>query len=229
MSENNAMHGKFLLTASTFLLTALGASAASAAPSTLDATLFATYRTSPTSVSFVICGSLPDSEGCYGFGTMSPFQNACAVLEGRPKTTGDVVTRAIYVLDKRSSKKEPVTLYVYERLDTISSSYDSVQVKLIQQVPLGITGGPAAKCWMAGNDDFVYAGTSVGGAVSVNKKSLAITPEGSGPLVNITSDERGYVSLNFSGEFGLVGPQGQGEESGGGNAEMVNTRNAVSF
>lgn len=219
------MHSKFLLAASALLLLGgVNASPAAAAP---DDGLFATYTGSTNSVNFTVCGSVPGSSGCYGAGGMSPFDNACAVLEGAPDIAGNVVTRAVYILDKRSTKTAIANLYVYERIITINAPYASIQTKFIKQVPLGIPGGAGAKCSLAGNVNFVYAGTSDGGAVSVGKKGLAVTPMGSGPLVDITSDTRGYISLNFSGSFNLVNPHGQSEQVGGGNVEMISTRNAL--
>lgn len=200
----------------------------------LDANLFATYTVSPTSVQFDVCGSTADSEGCFGGGTMAPFQHACAVLEGTPHTKGDIVSRDVYVLDRRSSKTAPVTLYVYRRTDTITASYDSVQVTLAQTVPLSILGGPGAQCSMAANNSYIYAGTSVDtSAVAISKTDFSFNSVGGfsppATIKSITADDRGYVSIEFNGGFYLVNPTGGGEEDGGGGAEEVNTRNGLKF
>jgi hypothetical protein len=193
--------------------------------------LFATYSANATSVSFTVCGSLPESEGCYGFATMQPFEQACAVLEGKPKINKDnVMTRAIYVLDKRTSKAAPITLYVYKRTDTLTDSDDTVQVTLEQSVPLGLTGGSSSHCSMAGNDDYVYAATDQDEtAAGINKKTLTVSQLGGfsppSTITSITADDRGYVSLHFVEGFYVFAPDGSGEEDGGGAADMVNTRN----
>lgn len=209
-----------------------GMQPALAASSQIDAGLFATFSASQTSVSFVVCGSLPESEGCYGSATLSPFESVCAVLQGTPnyKTNG-VVERDIYILDRRASKNASVLLYVYKRKDTISDGgYDSVSTMLARTVPLASEGGPNAKCSMAGNNAAIYAGTSKDTFANViDKNTYVVTRYGgfSPPahLHSITADERGYVAIHFDGGFYVVGPDGRGEEDGGGAADMINTRN----
>jgi hypothetical protein len=193
--------------------------------------LFATYSANATSVSFTVCGSLPQTEGCYGGGTMQPFEQACAVLEGTPKINKkNVMTRAIYVLDKRTSNTAPINLYVYKRTDTLTDSYDTVQVTLVQSVPLGLTGGASSHCSLAGNLDYVYAATDQDTtAAGINKTTLAVSQLGGfsppSTITSITADDRGYVSLHFGEGFYVFAPDGSGEEDGGGAADMVNSRN----
>jgi hypothetical protein len=184
--------------------------------STLDSTLFATYTAQPdgASVQFTVCGSLPGSDGCYGSETLGPFEHACAVMEGVEKTKGDVVSRAIYVLDKRATKKAPLQLYVYERTDTINGAYDTVHVSLTKQVSLGITGGPSSRCTMAGNPGYVFAGTDASNAAAViDKTTLAASESGGfGTLVSVTADDHGFVAVHFADGFYIAGG---GEEGGG--------------
>ena len=47
----------------------------------LDAHLYTTYASGGTFISFVVCGYV-GSSGCFGGGTLDPFEQACAVLEG---------------------------------------------------------------------------------------------------------------------------------------------------
>jgi hypothetical protein len=199
----------------------------------IDSNLYATYTMGGnSSVSFIVCGSLPGSEGCYEGGTLDPpFEHACAVLEDSPHYNEDVVTRKVYVLDRRSSAKTAVELYVYERKDTISSTFDTVSVKLKKTILLPINGGSGAKCAMAGNGAAVYAGTTKDTvAVSINKDTFEVNTVGgfSPPanLTGITADERGYVSIQFTEGFYLIGPDGGGVEDGGGAAAVVDNRNA---
>src|SRR5262249_12091986 len=113
----------------TAALLACAWSGAAGAKPALDATLFAEYTASATGVQFTVCGATLNTSGCYGGGAMSPpFEQACAVLEGTPKTKNNVVRRDIYVLDKRTSKTDPAMLYIYTRSDTITDSSDTVQV-----------------------------------------------------------------------------------------------------
>jgi hypothetical protein len=199
----------------------------------IDSTLFATYNFSAgaTSVQFVVCGSLPGSEGCYGSGTLAPIGGACGVLENSPKTKGGVVTRDIYVLDRGATKNDTLMLDVFQRKDTISGSNDSIQVTFLKSVSLGIVGGPNAKCTMAGNETAVYAGTDQDGTVvSVDKSTFIhlLVPRmarfaKSTSVLSLTADSYGYIAVSTPEGFYVVDPQGGGEEDGGGSAYMVNT------
>ena len=200
-------------------------------PAALDKGLYATFENEKTEIHFIVCGSTGGSEGCYGSANLNPpFDYACGVLQGKPKTSGDTITRAIYVLDKRTSTTDDMMLYVYERKDVIQNSDDSVSATLKATVDLGITGGASANCMLAGNDAYVYAGTDVSASVAtVNKRSnkighVAGRVPGDG-LVSITADDRGYVALNFTDSFYVVDPKGNDEEDGGGNASFINQRN----
>ncbi|HEX3945531.1 MAG TPA: hypothetical protein VHW69_15745 [Rhizomicrobium sp.] len=204
---------------------------ASAKKQKLDAGLFTTYSGGGASISYVVCGSLPQSSGCYGSGSPSPFEQACAVLEGKAKQKNNVITRAIYVLDKRTSASAAITLSVYTRTDTITDTSDSIQVSLTKTVSLGLNGGASSHCSMAANNDFVYAATDADTvAAGMNKSTYAVSELGgfSPPanIVSITTDDRGYVSLHFNGGFYVYGPDGSLQEDGGGAADMVGTHNA---
>lgn len=206
---------------------------AQASASQIDSNLYATFAMrGHTSVSFVVCGSLPETNGCYGSGDLDPpFEAACAVLQGSPNYNGDVITRDIYVLDKRSSGKTAVQLYIYQRKDTITdNSNDSVSVTLKHTIALPIKGGPNADCALAGNNAAVYAGTTKDTvAVSIDKQTHVVNTLGgfSPPekLVGITADDRGFISLLFSDGFYVIDPKGHGDGDGGGAASLINTRN----
>ena len=50
-----------------------------------DSTLYTSYFASGTTdVNWVTCGSLPQTEGCYGSGSLGSFTNACAVVQSVP-------------------------------------------------------------------------------------------------------------------------------------------------
>ncbi len=182
------------------------AGARKAAP---DDGLYTTFQVQNDLVRYSVCGTLPGSHGCYDGGDLTPFEQACAVLQGSPKTKRNVVTRGLYVLDKRTSKTAPVLLYVYTRTDTLTDTFDTVKVTLIDTINLGITGGSSSHCSMAADKDYIFAGTDADGdAIRISKKDFTLfaftgVSEG-GSVENITTDGRGYFSLKFGGGTDIV-------------------------
>ena len=211
----------------------------------LDGTLFTTYNidSAHTFVSFSVCGSLPGSSGCYGGGSMGPFGNVGALLEGNPKTdlSMGTVTRAIYVLDVASgANQNQVVLDVYTRVDTITTDFDTITVTLSQTISLpALRGATSALGYMAANNQFLFAGTNRSTeGVEINKRSFSVTETGGfSPPINvsaITADQYGYVTVSFGsfnggGSTGFIvfGPDGFEQEDGGGSAFTVNTVQAV--
>jgi hypothetical protein len=214
----------------------LHAQGAAAAP---DSTLYITYSlfssSGQTTVSWVICGSTQESEGCFDSGSLGPFVAVGAMIEGTPSVQGSVVTRAIYVVDSGSAS---VKLYVYKRTDTITASFDTTKITLAHTVTLPLTGGTTALCSMAANSGFLFIGTDQSPeAVEVTKSNLKVTQLGGfSPPINVTAvtaDQYGNVAVtqgNSSGEsgFSLYGPNGEGLEDGGGADFVVGTQQAVS-
>ena len=205
--------------------------AAEAKKVALDAGLYTTYGKAGAGslINFIVCGSVGSSEGCYGAGRLGPFEQPCAVLEGKPRQTKNVIRRAIYVLDKRSSDAAPITLTVFTRIDRFGENSDLIEVRQTKQVPLGITAaGPDAKCSMAANYAFVYAGTDAkNSVVAIDKKTFTIsTIAGSGMVQSITADDRGDVALDFGGSNELFDPQGNQVSGSGGAADVVGSFNA---
>jgi hypothetical protein len=180
--------------------------AAPAAP--IDTTLYTRYNMdlAHTSVSWNVCGSLPGSSGCYGSGSLGPFGQAGALLEGEPKTDliANTVTRAIYVLDIASgTNQDEVVLYVYTKVDTITTDSDTVTVTLSQTISLPLIGGLARQPSMAANKQFLFIGTDRSPyAVEINKRTFSVTQVGGGfsPPINvygILTNQYGYVALSF--------------------------------
>jgi len=206
-------------------------------PAAPDATLYTSYFSSSGYQNFgwVVCGSTQQSSGCYSSGSLGPFGRAGALIEGNPSTQGSTVTRAIYVVDIGSgSGGNGVTLYVYKKTDTVTSSYDTAVVTLTKTVSLPLIGGSTALCSMAANTGFLFIGTDQSPqAVRVQKSNLAVTQVGGfSPPINVSSitvDKYGYVTVTFggftSGESGnyQFGPNGQGVGDGGGAWFMLNT------
>jgi hypothetical protein len=209
-------------------------------PAAPDSTLYTTYSlfgsSGDTTVSWVVCGSTQDTEGCYDSGSLGPFVGVGAMMEGTPFVNGNVVTRAIYVVDSGSANS--VKLYVYKKVDTITADFDTATVTLARIVKLPLTGGSAALCSMAANSGFLFIGTDQSPqGISVKKSTLAVTTLGGfSPPINvlsITADQYGYVTVtqgNSSGEsgFSVFGPNGGGVEDGGGADFMLGTMQAVS-
>jgi hypothetical protein len=232
---------RWLVPASLLLLVVV--SAAPLGATALDATLFTTYtiNSAHTDINWSVCGSTAGSSGCYGSGGIGPFGKAGAILEGNPSTnvTKGTVTRSIYVLDVGyGTSGDGVALYIYKKVDTITSSFDTVVVTLSKTVALPLTGGSSALASMAANTGFLFIGTNQSSqGVRVQKSNSAIvTIPGFSPPINvaaITSDKYGYVTVTFGsfngGESGfyVYGPNGTLQEDGGGAPFMANTMQAV--
>ena len=222
-----------------------GVPAASAA--SIDATLYTRYHTDPnqTIVDWNVCGSLPGSSGCYGSGSLGPFGQIGALLEGEPKTDriANTVTRAIYVLEIASGPNQnEVVLYVYTKVDTITTDSDTVTITLSQTISLplvgGISNGPNQTS-MAANKQFLFIGTSQSPvAVEINKQTFSVTQLSVSPPINIssiTANDYGYATLAFGTfnssdtPFIVVGPDGTAVEDGDGSQVMLNTDQAIRF
>jgi len=212
----------------------------SALPAAPDSTLYTTYSafsgSGQTTVSWVVCGSTQQTSGCYDSGSIGPFVGIGAMMEGIPFVNGNVVTRAIYVVD--SGATSSVKLYFYKKVDTVTADFDTTTVTLVRTVKLPLTGGTTAQCFMAANSGFLFIGTDQSPqAVEVRKSNLSVTQLGGfSPPINvsaITADQYGYVTVtqgnSSSGSgFSVFWPTGGGEEDGGGADFMLGTMQAVS-
>jgi hypothetical protein len=217
---------------------------ATPAATPIDGTLYTRYNMDPahTTVNWNVCGSLPGSSGCYGSGSLGPFGRVGALMEGEPKTDriANTVTRAIYVLDTGSGPTQnEVVLYVYTKVDTITTDDDKVTVTLSQTLSLPLVGGTNPhSAQMAANTLFLFIGTDQSPeAVQIDKRTFSITQLGgfSPPLnlFGIFGDQYGYVTLTFgsfrthNNHFIVVGPDGSVKEEGDISQFMLNTINAV--
>jgi hypothetical protein len=205
-------------------------------PAAPDSTLYTTYSGGPTTLNWIVCGSTAQTSGCYSSGSLGPFIGIGALLEGNPSIKGDVVTRAIYVVD--SGDTNSVTLDVYKKTDTVTADFDTVTVTLARTIALPLTGGSTAVVSMAANNGFLFIGTDQSPqAVEVRKSNLSVTQLGGfSPPINVTSitaDQYGYVTVTQTGAafetgFNVYGPNGAGVEGGGGADFMLGTTQAVS-
>ena len=215
--------------------------APAAAP--IDGTLYTRYNVDPdhTNIGWNVCGSLPGSTGCYGSGSLGPFGKVGAMLEGEPKTDrhANTVTRAIYVLDPASGPNQnEVVLYVYTKVDTITTDSDTVTVTLSQTISLPLVGDPissGALPFMAANQQFLFLGTDQSPqAVELDKRTFSITQLGGfTPPINvfaILANQYGYATLSFGNfrgggnkAFIVAGPDGSDEEEGDETQFMLDT------
>ena len=192
-------------------------------------------------ISWVVCGSLPGSSGCFSSGDLGPFSKVGALLEDNPSTNlgTQTVTRYIYVLDiAAGTNLNGVELYIYKKTDVISATYDHATVTLSDKVSLPLIGGATAIASMAGNVNYLFIGTTESPqAVEVTKSTLALTQVGGfSPPLNVhavTADAYGYITVEF-GKFGgsptgnyVFGPDGTVQGDGGGTSFMLNTMQAV--
>ena len=212
----------------------------------IDANLYASYRlfNNDTKVLWSVCGKTKNDEGCYGSGQLGPFRKVGALLEGLPSTnsTTHTVTRALYVLDiAGGTSKSGVVLYIYEKNDVISDSFDTVTVTLSGTLSLPLQGGATALASMAANANYLVVGTTLSpDAVEINKSTLAMTQWGGfSPPINVhsvTADQYGYITIEFGKFSGTdtafisLGPDGAGAPGafdGGGAVFLLNTTQAI--
>lgn len=228
-----------VLLSMSFVLGLILPASAQTAAAPIDSTLFTTYSvfSGSTNVNWIVCGSTQGSSGCYGSGSLGPFGIIGAMIEGNPITQGSVVTRFIYVVDiGAGSSGNGVTLNVYKKTDTITTSFDTVSVTLFRTVTLPLIGGSGAKSFMAANKGFLFIGTDQSPqAVEIPKNNLKVTPISVTSGINassITADPYGYVTVTFGSSsgtsvFGVYAPDGGLTEDGGGAQFMLDTTNAV--
>jgi hypothetical protein len=203
-----------------------------------DSTLFTIYnygQQPPTEISWLTCGSLPQSEGCYGSGSFQGFTNICSVVQSVPGAINlNTVLRYIYIRDTGSSAGG-ATLTAYKRTDAVSQTSDTITITMVAVVPLPqLVGGTGVTCYSAQNPDYVYAGTNQSTtAVAINKTNYSVSTAGDipGTVAAITADSYGYVTIvqlqNGIPGFTTYAPNGEGEEDGGGSYFMINPIDGV--
>jgi hypothetical protein len=85
------------------------------------------------------------------------------MIEGNPAQNllKGTVTRYIYMLDVAYGVNgDGVGLYVYKKVDTVTSSDDAVSVTLFKTVSLPLTGGSATVASIAASNKFLFIGTN---------------------------------------------------------------------
>lgn len=210
------------------MLAVLGAGVWYAAPA--RAQLFTTYGFSGSQFTWLTCGSTPEEEGCFGSGTVTGFGNICAVLEDAQHGHGSTTTQRIYVLDNQAAGKSVALDVLDETIVVSQSGYATTTFSAVKSVALPLVAG--GKCQAAANSVAILAGTSKSTVASyIAKKTLVASAYGgfSPPetVTSITADASGYIAVNFTDGFYLIGPDGSGEEDGGGNQLVIPQNQAL--
>jgi hypothetical protein len=204
----------------------------------VDSTLFTTYTLGRSSqqINYLVCGSTQESSGCFTSGEIGPFGRVGAIIEGKVRESGDVVTREIYVIDTASGvRANGVTLSVYRKTDTVTATDDTVEVSLVRSVPLPLKGGAHANCYVAGSTSYLYVATDKGPtAVQVAKGSLELTEISSATIpaatrvLSISATTAEAVTIAFGGEtpsaanYVSYNAAGEQFEQGGGYNAYLN-------
>ena len=233
-----------LVLAALMVFVILSATVPAIAAGPIDAGLYTTYNfyNGFVTVDWVVCGQTHGWYGCYGAGSLGPFENVGALMEGNPSTKGNTVTRTIYIVDTGTgSGVNTINLYVYTKVDTINPPNDSVTITLTKTAQLPLAGGTGTACYMAANGEFLFIGTNKSTeAVSVKKSNFAVKQLSDSSfgvnISSITADQYGNVAVtagNGVGDppvfgFAVFGPNGELEEDGGGASYVLNTITALS-
>jgi hypothetical protein len=198
---------------------------------TIDSGLYTTYSTynSNTTLDWVVCGSVADSNGCFDSGELGPFGKIGSIIEGSKayNVSAGTVTRYLYVIDQEyGSAQNGVALYAYKRVDTITSTFVTTTFTLEKTLSLSLTGGSSATVFVGANSGYLVIGTSLSFVpVEVEKKNYAVTSIDiiDQPPASITADNYGYIVVTSAEGFFVIGPDGALQEDGGGAPFTVNT------
>jgi hypothetical protein len=215
-------HGGFLATTLVVVSAAAFGGAVSAKDRAIDDNFYTYYGfDGGQAVNYFTC----TTNGCTAAGMLMPFKHACALLEGPPATSGNVVTRALYIMESGKKATDDAQLYVYSKTDTIDGGDDEVAITLQQKVDLGFQAGKKAHCAMAAAGTVLFAGTDLSATYTVDKSTFAVHFSGFGSIASATADARGYVTLVAPDKtFAIFNPGGGQMVSGGGVYFMANTQ-----
>ena len=153
------------------------------------------------------------------------------MLEGALDTHGGISRQPIYIMDSNAGGGTSVALDVYRKTVVTTKNTITTTFKLIKAASLPLAGGSSTNCKAAANAAVIAAGTSTSTtAALINKTTLKVQNYGgfSPPedVSSITVDAAGYLSINFTNGFYLLGPDGQSVGDGGGNAIVIPPDNA---
>ena len=191
---------------------------------------YTTYNFSPTSITWITCGSTSTSEGCYGSGEINGFGKICAVLQDTAKAS-DKSRNDLYVLDSDYKHQGTVALHVIRKTVTTANGFITTKFARLQTIDLPLQGGHNVGCQAAANASVVIVATNASTtAVEINKGTFSAGSVGGfsppSTVTSIVADAAGYITVNFGEGFYLFGPDGSGVEDGGGSAYLIPGDNA---
>lgn len=205
-----------------------------------DANLYTSYSFSNSlqQVNWLVCGSVPGSEGCYGSGSLGPFGSVGSLMEGNPQVlNASAVTRTIYVVDTYSPKNGKVVLNVFNKTEVIGNAQATFSIVLERTVILPLVGGQGVPAVMAANKGYLYIGTTWStNAAFVDKQFYFPSPLGGfSPPCNvssITADTYSFVTVTFGSSVGnggtyIYSPTGEMVADGGLITYMLNAQNGL--
>jgi len=211
----------------------------SATPRTLDdANVFTYYNFVPggSSINWTTCGRTGGISGCFGSGSIGPFAGPCAIMEGKPTTSGNTLNQYVYVVEASTTGFQYAVLDIYQKQDVINGS-DTPSMSLVRRINLNLKVGLKTACFMAGGPRYIFIGTVLSArAMRFDTVTQKLVAEGSnsvptGLVSQITADARGFVTINYTHGMttavDFYDPDGNLTQSGGGSAFEPNSSTGV--
>ena len=223
----------FMLALTLFSENATAQSSPQAQTSTTD--LYTTYNARSNGVSWVTCGRLPLTSGCYSSGLINTSTTPKVFM-----SISNIGREYIYIVDQGSSQFGTPTLYKYEKVTTITNDSDAnVTFNLIKSVKLPLIGGDNVKFTIAqGGGKLLFIGSNApnSNAVTVNSNDFTISQlpkycDTTQVGVYVYADPDNHVIVNYDGPGcnAIFNKDGQFTSGGGGESLFPGTRNGTDF
>jgi hypothetical protein len=144
---------------------------------------------------------------------------------------GSTQEQRLYVTDSDAENRGKVHLLEFKKTVVTGSSKITATIVQGRFVALPLAGGGSVTCQEAANKTMIAAGTNTStNAALIDKASLSVSAFGgfepAETVSSIISDASGYITVNFSSGFYLLGPSGRSVSIGGGNAVIFPADNA---
>lgn len=188
-----------------------------------------------TGLTWNVCGTVSGSTGCYATGKIGGFGHIGAVLEGRAAIRdAHTVNRHIYVIDQANGggTSTAVRLHDYLLTEAVNAPNVTATMKEYHVADFNLTGGTAAKSYLAANPGYLFIGTDQSNFEVQLAKSYTFAQGWGGwdPPLNgsgIWANANGYVALLYgslinAGGF-IFGPNdvnGHYQQVGGASAVL---------
>lgn len=203
--------------AATLLATVSGPGFAATEPALEDAIITSyTYGSGATFMDWQSCKA-KSNDSCFSYGRLTPLTDACAMLEGKPTTVGDSVSRNLYVVTENRAEFPTALMNVYLKTDTHVAARYKTTIVFKKTVKLGLAIRNNAHCYIASTSKYVFVGTSASNNPAiVNIATMAVQANsfgGSAPPTQIAATDSDYVIINYPSSFLLIYPTlGQSED-----------------